>query len=142
MWIENVAAADVPARFHRDAGDNSMLISISDPGGWHPTPSHKFTEIHDFEFSDLEENAAPADVEVKISDDDAERLVHLLQRAYTNQMNVVVHCMAGICRSGAVCEVGVMMGFEDTKRFRNPNLLVKHKMMKILGWTYSDIDKT
>jgi hypothetical protein len=51
-------------------------------------------------------------------------------------MNVVVHCFAGICRSGAVCEVGVMMGFNDTGRFRAPNLLVKHRMMRALGWTY------
>jgi hypothetical protein len=53
-------------------------------------------------------------------------------------MNVVVHCFAGICRSGAVCEVGVMMGFNDTERFRSPNLLVKHRMMKHLGWTYDE----
>jgi hypothetical protein len=29
-----------------------------------------------------------------------------------------------------------MMGFDDTGRFRSPNLLVKHRMMKALGWTY------
>ena len=56
-------------------------------------------------------------------------------------MNVVVHCYAGICRSGAVCEVGVMMGFNDTERFRSPNLLVKHRMMKALGWTYDENEK-
>ena len=53
-------------------------------------------------------------------------------------MNVVVHCHAGVCRSGAVCEVGVMMGFDDTEVFRSPNLLVKHLMMKSLGWTYDE----
>jgi hypothetical protein len=56
-------------------------------------------------------------------------------------MNVVVHCYAGICRSGAVCEVGVMMGFQDTGRFRSPNLLVKHGMMRALGWTYDTDEK-
>ena len=53
-------------------------------------------------------------------------------------MNVVVHCVAGVCRSGAVCEIGVMMGFRDTEVFRSPNLLVKHKMMKVLGWLYDE----
>ena len=53
-------------------------------------------------------------------------------------MNVIVHCVAGVCRSGAVCEIGVMMGFDDTEVFRSPNLLVKHKMMKVLGWTYDE----
>ena len=53
-------------------------------------------------------------------------------------MHVVVHCHAGVCRSGAVVEVGVMMGFDDTEVFRSPNLLVKHKMMRALGWTYDE----
>jgi hypothetical protein len=51
-------------------------------------------------------------------------------------MNVLVHCHAGICRSGAVVEVGSMMGFTPTDRYRQPNLRVKNKMMKVLGWTY------
>jgi hypothetical protein len=31
-----------------------------------------------------------------------------------------------------------MMGFNDTEVFRSPNLMVKHKMMKVLGWTYDE----
>ena len=69
-----------------------------------------------------------------LTDVDAVELVRLLQHALEQRMNVVVHCHAGVCRSGAVCEVGVMMGFRDTEAFRSPNLLVKHKMMKELGW--------
>ena len=53
-------------------------------------------------------------------------------------MNVVVHCHAGVCRSGAVCEIGVMLGFRDTEAFRSPNLLVKHRMMQALGWLYDE----
>ena len=60
----------------------------------------------------------------------------LLKHALTNHMNVVVHCYAGICRSGAVAEVGVMMGFQDCERSRIPNLRVKQKLMKQLGCTY------
>jgi len=56
-------------------------------------------------------------------------------------MNVVVHCHAGICRSGAVTEVATMMGFTATDRFRQPNLRVKHKMMKVLGLTYDAEEK-
>jgi len=48
-------------------------------------------------------------------------------------MNVVVHCHMGVCRSGAVAEVGVMMGFRDTEKFRIPNLMVKKKLMEQLG---------
>jgi predicted protein tyrosine phosphatase len=135
-WIENVAATDVSTRFHHDAGENSMLISIVDPASWRPTPAHKFKEIHNFEFLDVEEKDSVLDEAMKCSQADADRLVALLQHALDNRMNVVVHCFAGVCRSGAVCEVGVQMGFEDTGRFRSPNLLVKHRMMKALGWAY------
>jgi hypothetical protein len=34
-----------------------------------------------------------------------------------------------------------MLGFDDTERFRSPNLLVKHRMMKSLGWTYDADEK-
>jgi hypothetical protein len=79
---------------------------------------------------------------MKCSQAQADELVRLLQHAKDNRMNVVVHCFAGICRSGAVCEVGVMLGFRDTGRFRQPNLLVKHRMMKALGWTYDENERS
>jgi hypothetical protein len=31
-----------------------------------------------------------------------------------------------------------MMGFDDTQRFRSPNLLVKHSLMRALGWAYDE----
>jgi predicted protein tyrosine phosphatase len=142
-FIENVAAADIPTRFHHDAGENSMLIQIMDTATkWWPTPKHNFKETHRFEFLDVERNDIVSDEVMKISDEQAEQIVKLLQHALEKRMNVVVHCFAGICRSGAVCEVGVMMGFQDTERFRQPNLLVKHKMMKVLGWTYDEDEKS
>ena len=134
-WIENVAAADISTGFHHDCGPNSMLISICDPAGWRPEAKYEFKERYNFEFLDAEdEDGFPE--EAKISDAQAEEIVRLLQHALENRMNVVVHCMAGICRSGAVAEVGVMMGFNDCEKFRQPNLRVKHKLMKELGWTY------
>jgi hypothetical protein len=114
-----------------------MLIQIVDPAMEFPTPIHQFRETHQFEFLDLEKDD-PWGEEFKITDVQAEKLVGLLQHALDTRMNVVVHCVAGVCRSGAVCEVGVMLGFRDTEVFRSPNLLVKHKMMKVLGWTYDE----
>jgi predicted protein tyrosine phosphatase len=134
-WIENVAVSDVSIGFHHDAGTNSMLISICDPAGWRPEAKYSFKERHNFEFLDAEDTDGFPD-EAKISDAQAKQIVELLKHALDNRMNVVVHCMAGICRSGAVAEVGVMMGFNDCEKFRQPNLRVKHKLMKQLGWTY------
>jgi hypothetical protein len=135
-WIQNVSLSDVRKGFHFDPGVNAMLIQIVDPPGDFPTPLYMFKEIHQFEFLDVEERDQVDDEEMRCSQEQANELVRLLQHAMEHRMNVVVHCVAGVCRSGAVCEVGVMLGFNDTEMFRSPNLLVKHRMMRALGWTY------
>lgn len=140
MWIENCAAADMPRALHHDAGPNSMLISIRDPAAWIPEAKYPFKETHYFEFLDAEDEDGFPD-EAKISREQAQQLVGLLQHALANRMNVVVHCTAGICRSGAVVEIGSMLGFTPVEKYRQPNLRVKHYMMDALGWGYdSDAD--
>ena len=145
-WIQNVSMNDIRNGFHIEAGINSMLIQIVDPGFEFPTPMRQFLETHQFEFLDIEKDGLTNDgsgnwidmADFAVTDQQAEQLVKLLRHALNNRMNVIVHCHAGVCRSGAVCEVGVMMGFDDTESFRSPNLLVKHKMMKALGWSYDE----
>jgi predicted protein tyrosine phosphatase len=136
-FIENVAASDVSTGFHYDAGPNAMLISITDPAGWKPKRKHDFKEVHEFEFLDAEDGDDFPE-EAMISDEQAEQIVSLLNHALEKRMNVVVHCYAGICRSGAVVEVATMMGFTPTDRYRQPNLRVKKKMMQVLGLTYKE----
>ena len=101
-WIENVAAADIPTRFHHEAGPNSMLISIVDPASWRPEAAHEFKERHNFEFLDIEKNDFALDEAMRCSQDQANELVRLLQHALENKMNVVVHCYAGVGRSGMI----------------------------------------
>jgi len=145
-WIQNVSMKDIKTGCHIEAGDNSMLIQIVDPAYEFPTPLKQFKEVHQFEFLDIERDGKTNDgsgnwidmSEFAITEAQAKEIVELLQRALDNRMNVVVHCHAGVCRSGAVAEVGVMMGFDDAEAFRSPNLLVKHLMMKALGWTYDE----
>ena len=140
-FIQNIAAMDVPERFHKNPGDKCILIQIMDTGTkqW-PIPKHKFKQIYRFEFLDVEEDTVYLHTpdKYKISDKQAADLVEILTNALRTNTNIIVHCHAGVCRSGAVTEVGVMMGFEDTGKYRNPNLLVKKKMMKVLGLTYED----
>ena len=120
---------------HYDAGDNSMLIRIQDPATEFGRIKHNFKEVYEFEFLDAEDDDGFED-ECKISDDQAKEIIGLLRRAIDNRMNVVVHCHAGICRSGAVVEVATMMGFTPADRYRQPNLRVKRKLMQVLGLTY------
>lgn len=146
MWIQNVSLADIKKGHHIDAGPNSVLIQIVDPGMEFPVPLHKFGSVHQFQFLDIEADGIvntgsgrQIDMsEFAVTDDQAKSLVLILKQALANHSNVVVHCHAGVCRSGAVAEVGVMLGFQDAEAFRSPNLLVKHKMMKVLGWTYDE----
>jgi predicted protein tyrosine phosphatase len=137
-WIQNVALSDIKRGMHIDPGPNAMLIQICDPPGDFPTPLYTFKEVHQFEFLDIEEKDFTLDEAWRCSHEQAAELVRLLQHALENRMNVIVHCHAGVCRSGAVCELGVMLGFDDTEAFRSPNLLVKHRMMRALGWTYDE----
>jgi predicted protein tyrosine phosphatase len=118
-----------------------MLIRILDPGSEFGVIKRTFKEVYEFEFLDAEDEDGFED-ECKIQDEQAEQLVNLLKRAMENRMNVVVHCHAGICRSGAVVEVASIMGFTPSDRYRQPNLRVKHKMMKVLGLTYDSNEKT
>jgi predicted protein tyrosine phosphatase len=136
-WIENCSRKDIQIGQHFDAGDNSMLIQIADPATFFPEPKHAFKEVHQFEFLDAEDSdVAEFGEEPLITDAQAETIVRLLEHALDHHMNIVVHCHAGICRSGAIVEVATMLGFRDTEKFRSPNLRVKHKMMKILGLTH------
>jgi predicted protein tyrosine phosphatase len=136
--IQNVSLADVEKGDHIPAGNSTVLIQIVDPDMDFPHPARTFKSTHQFKFLDLEKDNDCIDPNWKIQDHQAQSLVEILQQALSENCDVVVHCVAGVCRSGAVCEVGVMMGFDDTGVFRSPNLLVKHKMLRALGWYYDE----
>ena len=132
-WIENISLDDVRKGHHYDPGFNSMLIQIVDPGVEFPTPKYDFRRVHQFYFLDVEESDSEKFYyEAAITNADAKGIAAALTEAWKEHMNVVVHCHMGVSRSGAVAEVGVMMGFRDTEKFRIPNLMVKHKLMYYL----------
>ena len=116
-WIENVSLGDIQNGYHYDAGINSMLIQIVDPDMDFPTPKHEFRRVYQFKFLDVEDpvyvNPLSTEFDVKhadaITNEDAKGIAQALKEAWDNGMNVVVHCHAGVCRSGAVAEVGVML---------------------------------
>jgi predicted protein tyrosine phosphatase len=146
MWIQNISKIDIAQGHHFDPGPNAMLIQIMDPGEGFPKPKYDFKEVHRFEFLDIEDdgmtNMGDGEMtdlgEFAITDEQAEKIARLLGHAKNNRMNVIVHCHAGIFRSGAVAEVGTMLGFDDTETFRCPNRLVKRKLLKSLGLPYRE----
>lgn len=135
-WIQNISLEDCKTGNHYDPGINSMLIQIVDPGMEFPEPKIQFREIRQFFFLDVEDSDKDKIYyAAAITDEDAEGIASALTYAFDNHMNVVVHCHMGVCRSGAVAEVGTMLGFRDTEVYRQPNLMVKHKILKALGMT-------
>ena len=90
-----------------------------------------------FKFLDVEGNETKDGEKLvyadSITNEDAKGIAEALQHAWNEGMNVVVHCHMGVCRSGAVAEVGTMMGFRDVGNWRAPNPMVKKKVMEYLG---------
>ena len=136
-WITNVSLRDIEQGIPHDVGDNTMLIQIVDPCTDFPIPQQKFKEVHQFEFLDLEAKELPQAEEFKCSLEQAYELTTLLIHALVQDMNVVVHCVAGVSRSGALVEVGTMLGFRDASFYRSPNLLMKHRMLETLGLPFN-----
>jgi hypothetical protein len=140
-WIQNVSLSDIKNGYHYDTGPNSLLIQIVDPGTEFPIPKYNFNKIIQLKFLDVEHHDGLVYNDA-ITENDAIIITEALKMALENCMNVVVHCHAGICRSGAVAEVGVMMGFRDAESFRAPNLLVKRKLLEQLGMAFEDTQHT
>lgn len=148
MFIQNVSYADIPKGYHYDPGPNSMLIQIVDGGLEFPKPLYQFREVHQYCFFDIE----PGDAQWEdlkdgaFTQEQARDIIKNLIHAHDNRMNVIVHCVAGVCRSGAVVEVAVAaMGFNDPEVYRSPNTYVKWKLFHELeeqGWfERKDVDE-
>ena len=138
-WIENISLDAVKKGEHYDAGENSMLIQIVDPGVEFPQSKFNFKRVSQYFFLDVEDNEPDGCLyDAAITDTDAQNIAEDLKYALANHMNVVVHCHMGVCRSGAVAEVGTMLGFQDTEKFRVPNSMVKRKLLEYLGMTYTE----
>ena len=134
--IENISCIDYKHGNHVASGDNTVAIQLTDPCGYIPVPAKKFASIHQFEFLDIDNPHDTSFGEFAITEQQATDICKILQDALANNMNVVVHCTAGICRSGAVTEVGSIIGFSPVHDNRIPNTLVKMRLMKVFGLSY------
>ena len=125
-WIQNVAASQIEVGLHKFEEGNTVLIQIMDPGQPFPSPCEEFVEVHQFSFHDVE--TEDSEEYTSITQEQADKIFAILEQTLEKGQNVVVHCYAGIYRSGAVVEVGTGLGFEDTGTYRCPNRLVLAKL--------------
>lgn len=128
--IENVPMFAIETGNHRINAKNAYLISITDPKDRKPVIAGKFEEVYYFKFHDLDKIPEDMPDAVLMSDDDAVKIVSVLNKALAKDYDVVVHCGAGVCRSGAVVEAATALGFVPVHNNRIPNLYVKRKLFE------------
>lgn len=132
MWVENVSMKAIQKGDHY-LDENTILIQIQD---WdfekfsHVKYKDKFKAIYRFKFDYTNEDTNNA-----ISDRQAEEIANILLKCLDNKWSIVVHCHAGICRSGGVAEVAEMLGFEYAGSHKIPNLRVKRMIIEQLNNT-------
>lgn len=137
--VTNLSMADVvKGKFPEWANENTVLVQLQDvdhslTSGFANVKNRKrFVSVYQFRFDDTHDEES----DNALSDEQAKDLALVLQNAKNNNHNVVVHCHAGLCRSGAVTEVALMYGFDDVDyKPRLPNTLVKKKLRLALGLT-------
>lgn len=138
---------------HKSVPENTILISIRDPYYYLPN-SHekreiesslfafksksKFKEIYTFYFHDIEKYEEKYEL---VSSEQIVEISNILKNAFESNTNIYVHCHAGVCRSGAVVEAGLLLGFELSSckymKKRIPNSYLFNELRKQLGFTYS-----
>ena len=127
-FIENCSRVAIEQGNHFDAGARSVLIQITEFDGDFPVPKHSFEWVYQFSFDDTEDESERA-----IQPNQANALADVLKAALVNECNVIVHCYAGLCRSGAVAVAGEELGFDKADRIKLPNMRVLNMLRKELG---------
>ena len=127
-WIQHYSRSDVKEGLHF-YDDRTALIQIKDIIQEHVKPALSFVKTLQLEFEDIEEDPD----EVGCRPEHAEAIVKFLRECLDRNLNVVVHCHAGICRSSAVAIVAQRMGFDLDDKVRLPNKLVMHQMFIAAG---------
>lgn len=135
-WIQHYSQHDVENGFHPRTGDNTILIQIKDYAEVYALnsepfikPAAEFVRTYRFLFDDTEDEKDPNG----ITDHAAKLLGMILRSSYAEGLNVMAHCVAGLCRSAAVAVAGYQIGFDLEDKIRMPNTLVKKKIFQALG---------
>jgi len=132
-FVENIPKIDAERGFHIDPTVSpTIMIRIMDPGAWFEKCKYHdhFKMVNRFYFLD-------SDDETGIQEWDAIGIAQMIQTAKANNWNVIIHCHAGLCRSGAVTEVCKELGFTPVEgRPRQPNMLVLNRLRQALGLAY------
>lgn len=123
--------------------NGAIAIRITDPA-WELKPMRdvmydkngiakgftEFSDVFDYEFLDADPITQPDLKEFCFTIEQAEEIYQILVNALKSDTDIVVHCTAGLCRSGAIVEAAVMLGFTDPFVVRQPNAHVKSLLVR------------
>jgi predicted protein tyrosine phosphatase len=134
-FIQNVSMSAVSKGLHYYVPHKTALIQIQDYYGvmHFAKPVYPFVKVLRLRFDDED----VPNLESNITQQQAKAIGDFLKECLEAEINVVVHCNAGLYRSGAVAECGVILGFQDGKAIRIPNTLVKKLILEELGMSNS-----
>ena len=125
-FVENVSRDALVMGLHSEFDyEKDLLIQITDPDSEFPVPLKRFRHVVQYKFWDSEEDDGPAH-------DQAIQIAIQILTAWRNNQNILVHCQAGLCRSGAVAEAAIMLGFKEVHPTRWPNMRLGKQLTDIL----------
>ncbi|MDO9252601.1 MAG: hypothetical protein Q7U48_13760 [Hydrogenophaga sp.] len=113
--ITRCSAAEFLAGVHPAPSREAVAIQITDPCCAAPRAGDQYHALHHFEFTDTE-RASELTGEFAINNDQARSIAVILRDALAEGRDVVVHCQAGIYRSGGVAEAARRCGFDYVNR--------------------------
>jgi len=120
--------------------EKSILIQIVDCDVPFPFPRHYFEEIHKFQFADVESEKDEA-WDHRITAEQANKIIRIIRKAKEKKYNIIVHCFAGVKRSGAVVEAALKMGYKDTNTYRKPNQYITKTLLFAILNQFNDNDQ-
>lgn len=115
--------------------DDHWLISITDTNKQPANITANFKKVFRFSFDDIISLREETFGFKRISKEQAEEIANILIQAKTNCVPLWVHCEAGICRSGAVVEAAISIGFvpdDEISEERCPNKFVLKAIQNFL----------
>lgn len=129
-WIANVGESHAEMY---EPDDNTVVISITEPN--RKARLNGFKDMLRLEFQDYDHNRNHPEDAVLFTPTLAARIVRFARKHRDNESNILIHCAAGISRSGAVAEalLEAFPEYEDKGLKRYPNNMVKTMMKRALG---------
>jgi protein tyrosine phosphatase len=104
--IDFLAGDHIPAKYAIRIVDEDNLFTLKE---WKNQSSFNPENVLSLIFSDVNQNDTGF-----INNIQAEKIISLLTKALEDKTDVIVHCVMGVSRSGAVAQFAIdFLGFED-----------------------------